>query len=135
LPAISSSKSKNANQTSKNGRKKFVESLSYFGEKLKQLRTENSINMDDSIKCDLRKETMSMYRDKYCHGMTSQENAKRILNDVNTFKTKSWIQQINLATNMVRVDVLKRISKYEPLPAITSNTTNSLNHSNDYHVH
>ena len=133
-------KAKNHNnqnqQTSKNGRKIFEESINIFGEKLKKLRTENSIDFSDTIKYDLRKQTMSIYRNKYCHGLTSQENAKRILNDVNTFKGKSWIQQINLATNMVRVNVLKRISKYEALPEINStNKNNNLTHSNDYTVH
>ena len=133
-------KAKNHNnqnqQTSKNGRKIFEESINIFGEKLKKLRTENSIDLSDTIKYDLRKQTMSIYRNKYCHGLTSQENAKRILNDVNTFKGKSWVQQINLATNMVRVNVLKRISKYEALPEINStNKNNNLTHSNDYTVH
>ncbi len=123
-------------QASKNGRKVFEESINIFGEKLKQLRTENSIHLSDSIKCDLRKQTMNIYRNKYCHGLTSQENAKRILNDVNTFKGKSWIQQINLAANMVRVNVLKRISKYEALPEINSSDKNkNLTYSNDYSVH
>ena len=95
----------------------FESSVSYFGEKLQQLRSETSCVTTsltfDSIKNKLRKETMGIYREKYCHGQTSLDNAKRIISDVGTFKDKSWLQQIQLANNIVRVNVLKRISNYE----------------------
>ena len=85
----------------------FKTSAVLFGERLNQLRLENK--MQDATKSDLRKQTMQMYQQKYANGQTAYENAKRILNDVNTFKAKSWVQQMHLASQMAKTNVLKRI--------------------------
>lgn len=86
-------------------------SVTYFGEKLETIRKTNRLqNGIFTFKQDLKYETMKTY-EKYCDGVSSYENAKAIFEDAKTFKAKSWIQQINLASRMAEANAKRRIQK------------------------
>lgn len=59
----------------------------------------------------IRAETMLIYQQQYSEGMTPLETSSKILDDAKTFKTKTWLQQIYLGTDMARNNVRRRIQK------------------------
>jgi hypothetical protein len=96
----------------------FNAGVSYFEDQFNKVRNNKNQNSFYAFKGDIKQETMQVY-EKYCEGISPYKNAKKILNDANTFKSKSWLQQIYLGSQMVKGNALRRIKKYSEL---TSNS-------------
>ncbi len=88
----------------------YTMSVNYFEEqyeKIKKSRNQTIMASKEFIK----NETLFVYRKFYCSDQKLEENAKRVFEDVKLFKGKSWLQQIDLGTKIVKGDALRRIKK------------------------
>jgi len=92
----------------------YTMSVNYFEEqyeKIKKSQNQTIITSKEFIK----NETLFVYKKFYCDNQKLEENAKRVFEDVKLFKGKSWLQQIDLGTKIVKGDALRRIKKQSQL--------------------
>ena len=109
LPKINQANKEN--KIAPNSMEIFNAGVSYFEDQFNKVRRNKLQNGFFSFNNDIKQETMDIYR-KYCNGITPYKNAKKMLNDANTFKSKSWLQQIYLGSQMARGNALRRIRNY-----------------------
>ena len=57
----------------------------------------------------IQKETMKLFERKYNLGQTVSQTARHYLDEANAFKSKSWLQQIELGSKMAENNVRRRL--------------------------
>lgn len=92
-------------------REAYRNSLAFFEENYLKARKNRHQSVVFAIPDDYRYETMTMFK-KYRQGVSSLDNATKIMNEVSSFKSKSWMQQIYLGTRMARENAKRSIRKY-----------------------